>query len=165
MIRLKPLQQLRDLDTASPQFHEQLTNCLRGSEFRSAVPGLQGEDLAWLIEYLDGVSVQTILPHSALNTRAGSRWHLQSCKYHIPGTVARAQKDMRRQRGVTEIVYTFNGFSPRHSTSVPSRIRVRGKSGRFESSYQTRQDVPQGKPAGGGQGSVFSMPRFPVLER
>jgi hypothetical protein len=62
MIRLSPLQQLRDLDTASPQFHEQLSSCLRGSEYRNAVPNLQGEDLAWLVEYLDGVSLQTISP-------------------------------------------------------------------------------------------------------
>ena len=128
MIRPKLLQQLRDLDTASPQFHEQLTSCIRESEFRSAVPDLQGEDLAWLVEYLDGVSLQPIFPHSALNTMLGSRWHLQSCKHHIPGIVAPTQKDMRRQRGITEILCTFNGFSPRHPTSVPSRIRIRGDS-------------------------------------
>jgi len=62
MTLLKPLQQIRDLDIASPQFQEQLSNCLQGSNFRSAVQGLQGEDLVWLVEYLDGVSLQTAFP-------------------------------------------------------------------------------------------------------
>ena len=57
-----PLKQLHDLDRASPQFHTHLSNFLRSKEYRSAVPSLQGEDLAWLVEYLDGVSLQTISP-------------------------------------------------------------------------------------------------------
>jgi hypothetical protein len=52
-----PLQQLHDLDRASPQFHEQLSSFLRGEEYQNAVPNLQGEDLAWLVEYLDSVSL------------------------------------------------------------------------------------------------------------
>ena len=67
MIPLDPLQQLRDLDATSPLFHEQLSNCLCGSEFRSAVQNLQGEDLAQLVEHLNAVCLQTISPHSTLN--------------------------------------------------------------------------------------------------
>jgi len=68
MTRLNPLQQLYDLDTASPQFHEQLSSCLRGSEFRGAAQNLRGEDLTQLVEYLDRrVSLQTISPHYTLN--------------------------------------------------------------------------------------------------
>jgi len=56
------LKQLHDFNKASPQFHKHLSNFLRSEEYRSAVPSLQGEDLAWLVEYLDSVSTQTISP-------------------------------------------------------------------------------------------------------
>jgi len=54
------LQQLCDLDSASPQFYEHLGNFLRGDEYRNAIPNLQGEDLAQFVEYLSGVNLQTI---------------------------------------------------------------------------------------------------------
>ena len=53
-----PLRPLHDLDRASPQFHKQLIDFLRGNEYQGVVPGLQNEDLAWLVEYLDSVSIQ-----------------------------------------------------------------------------------------------------------
>ena len=56
------LNQLHDFDKASPQFHKHLSGFLRSKEYRSAVPSLQGEDLAWLVEYLDSVSTQGISP-------------------------------------------------------------------------------------------------------
>ena len=60
MIPPNALQQLHNLDRASPLFLEQLSDLIRGEEYRNAVPNLQGEDLEWLVEYLDGVSLQTI---------------------------------------------------------------------------------------------------------
>jgi len=54
------LEQLRGFDRASPQFHKHLSNFLRSNGYRSAVPSLQGEDLAWLVEYLDSVSLYTV---------------------------------------------------------------------------------------------------------
>jgi len=56
------LKQLDDFDRASPQFHKHLSNFLRSEGYRSVVPSLQGEDLTWLVEYLDSVSLQTIPP-------------------------------------------------------------------------------------------------------
>jgi len=56
------LEQLHYLDKASPQFHKHLSNFLRSEEYRSTVPSLQGEDLAWLVEYLDSVSLQIVSP-------------------------------------------------------------------------------------------------------
>ena len=56
MIPTNPLQPLHDLDRTSPQFHEQLNDFLRGDEYRNVLPGLQNEDLVWLVEYLDSVS-------------------------------------------------------------------------------------------------------------
>jgi len=57
MVLPHPLQQLHDLDKTSPQFHDQFTHFLRGDEYRNGVSNLQGEDLTWLVEYLDGVSL------------------------------------------------------------------------------------------------------------
>ena len=62
MILHNLLQQLHDLDRTSPEFHKQLSNFLRGNEYQNAVPGLLSEDLAWLVEYLDSVSLRTISP-------------------------------------------------------------------------------------------------------
>jgi len=57
MVLPHTLQQLHDFDKTPPQFHERLTNFLRGDDYRNAVSNLQGEDLTWLVEYLDGVSI------------------------------------------------------------------------------------------------------------
>ena len=59
----RPLQSFRDLDRTSPQFHRQLSALLGGNEYRGVISSLEGEDLAWLVEYLDNVSLQAILLH------------------------------------------------------------------------------------------------------
>ena len=56
-------QQLRDLDRASPQFHEQLSDILHGDAYQNVLPGLQSENLAWLVEYLDSVRPKITLLH------------------------------------------------------------------------------------------------------
>jgi len=53
------LEQLRGFDRASPQFHKDLSNFLRSEGYRGVVPSLEGEDLTWLVEYLDSVSLHT----------------------------------------------------------------------------------------------------------
>ena len=85
MIPQNPLQPLHDLDRTSPQFHELLLDFLRGNEYQTSVPTLQGENLAWLVEYLDSVSVQTTSPHSALRGGAGPRRHFRSREPRLPG--------------------------------------------------------------------------------
>ena len=62
MIPHNPLQSLHDLDKTSSQFHQQLIEFLRGDEYQDVVPTLQPEDLAWLVEYLDNVSLPIISP-------------------------------------------------------------------------------------------------------
>jgi len=54
------LEQLRGFDRASPEFHKHLSNFLRSEGYRSVVPSLRDEDLAWLVEYLDSVSLCTV---------------------------------------------------------------------------------------------------------
>ena len=51
------LRQLRDLDRTSPEFHEQLSNFFCGDAYRMVFPDLGREDLTWLAEYLDDVSL------------------------------------------------------------------------------------------------------------
>ena len=53
----KVLKQLHGLDRTSSQFHKRLSGLLRSEAYRSAVPNLQGEDLAWLVDYLESVSL------------------------------------------------------------------------------------------------------------
>ena len=66
MILHTPLQPLCDLDRGSPQFHEQLAAFLGGNEYQVIFPTLHGDDLTWLVEYLDSVSIQSPSSHSAL---------------------------------------------------------------------------------------------------
>ena len=89
-----PLQPLYDLDRTSPQFHKHLTNFFRRSEYQNVVPSLKSEDLTWLVEYLDSVSLPTISPHSVFNTCVGSRRYFRSCD--VPGILARTQQTVWR---------------------------------------------------------------------
>ena len=66
-----PLLQLRDLDRTSLQFHEQLGTLLSSDEYQKIISELDGEDLTWLVEYLDDVSLPTNFPHLVLNIDAG----------------------------------------------------------------------------------------------
>ncbi|KAF9644226.1 kinase-like protein [Thelephora ganbajun] len=47
------LQQLHRLNRSSPNFDNQLSDVLYGKEYVQCVPTLQGNDLAWLVDYLD----------------------------------------------------------------------------------------------------------------
>lgn len=72
------LQRLHDLDKTSPQFHQRLSDFLRGDDYRSLLSGLQNEDLVSLVEYLAGVSLQMILLRAAPNVGVGSRQYFRS---------------------------------------------------------------------------------------
>ena len=117
------LNQLYDFDKASPQFHKHLSNFLRSEGYRSAVPTLQGEYLAWLVEYLDSVSIQTVSPYPAPNTVVGSCVYFKSCQPRVPGILARTQKYLRRQRGPTQITYAFK-LPPGHRPPFSFWIRA-----------------------------------------
>jgi len=79
---LPALQQLNRLDRSSPDFHDQLSNALYGEEYKKCVeeykkcgeeykkcvPKLQGDDLVWLVEYLDKVRCRVALPRSPLKS-------------------------------------------------------------------------------------------------
>jgi len=60
------LQQLHRLDGAVSGFRDQLNNILCGEEYQRCVTNLQGEDSAWLVDYLDKVRRPVVLPHSPL---------------------------------------------------------------------------------------------------
>ena len=60
------LQQLHHLDRSSPDFHDQLWDALYGQEYVRCVPKLKGDDLVWLVDYLDKVRRRAAPPHSPL---------------------------------------------------------------------------------------------------
>ena len=72
MVTFNLLQQLHELDRSSSQFHDQLSNLLRGEEYRNSVLNLQSDDLALLVEYLDTVSLQIALVQSYSRRRCRS---------------------------------------------------------------------------------------------
>jgi hypothetical protein len=60
------LQQLDRLNRSSSDFHDQLCNAIYGEEYVRCVPDLEGDDLVWLVEYLDRVRRRVALLHSPL---------------------------------------------------------------------------------------------------
>ena len=61
-----PLQQLRRLDRSSSEFGGELNNILCGAEYQECVPNLQGDDLVWVVDYLDMVCRCIVLTLSPL---------------------------------------------------------------------------------------------------
>ena len=49
------LQQLLRLNNSSSKFQDQISNVLYGEEYKQCVQNLQGDDLVWLVDYLDKV--------------------------------------------------------------------------------------------------------------
>ena len=66
------LQQLGRLDSSSSGFHDQLSNILYGEDYARYMPGLQGNDLAWLADFLDNVRrrVPLLPPSSSYHRRS-----------------------------------------------------------------------------------------------
>ena len=91
MISHDPLQQLRDLDRTSPQFHEKLSNFFHGNVYESIFPDLERDSLAWFVEYLDSVSSHWSVLHCAVLRAVvglGSCRYFQPCNPDIPGILA-----------------------------------------------------------------------------
>jgi hypothetical protein len=63
------LQKLRDLDKSLSGFHDQLSNVLYGEEYARCVANLQGDDLKWLVDFLDGVRYHVFRARFPLNRR------------------------------------------------------------------------------------------------
>ena len=60
------LQRLHQLDKSSPDFHDKLCNVLYGEEYTQCVLILQGDNLGWLVDYLDKVRRRVSPPNSLL---------------------------------------------------------------------------------------------------
>jgi len=61
---LPVFQQLHRIDGSSSGFHDQLTGVLYGEEYRRCAQDLQGDDLVWLVDYLDKVRCHVTFPFS-----------------------------------------------------------------------------------------------------
>ena len=101
------LQTLRDLDRTSPDFHNQLTDFLRGNEYRDVASSLQGEDLIWFVNYLDNVSLRTVSLRPMFTAGTGPLQHLRSQQCTVSGTARRTQKDMWYQEYSPGCVHSF----------------------------------------------------------
>ena len=58
---------LKNLHLLKWPFHDQISDILSGEEYRECVPALRGDNLAWLVEYLDKVHPHVAPPHSPFN--------------------------------------------------------------------------------------------------
>ena len=58
---LNPMDQLLQLDAASSEFADQVSNKLYGQEYQQWVEGIQGDDVVQLIDWLDKVRYRVSL--------------------------------------------------------------------------------------------------------
>jgi len=65
---LSVLQRLGSLDKSSPNFHDQFSNALCGEEYIRCVPGLQDDDIRWLVGYLDEARCRAVVHRSLANS-------------------------------------------------------------------------------------------------
>ena len=87
------LQELHRLDRSSPDFQGQLSGILYGQEYVRCVPNLQGDDLVWLVDYLDKVRCYVALsPHSPLK--------LGQAPDHLDPTSNASRKCLRELRRI-----------------------------------------------------------------
>ena len=63
---LLALQRLDCLNRSSSNFHDQLGTLLSGQEYKRCVPILQGDNLIWLVNYLDKACCSAVSSHSQL---------------------------------------------------------------------------------------------------
>ena len=57
------LQQLHNLDGSSPKFDFQLSRALYGDDYTQFVVNLQGDNLVWLVDFLDDVCHCAVRPY------------------------------------------------------------------------------------------------------
>lgn len=65
------LQKLHYLGRSSSGFGDKLVNLLYGEEYKQCVPTLQGDDLVWLVDYLDKVHPCATVPNPLLKPTLG----------------------------------------------------------------------------------------------
>ena len=88
------LQELHRLKGSSPNIHNQLSDVLYGEEYQQCVPILQGDDLVWLVDYLDKVCHHIAIPTLCLSQRRLSIVSILKCCF--PQVSMRTQKHMQR---------------------------------------------------------------------
>ena len=108
------LQKLYHLNRSSPDFHDQLCDVLYGEEYRKCAPNLQGEDLVWLVDYLDEVRRHVSPPHSLLKPA-------QTLDCLNPSSVAsrKCQRELRTICGARGILPTSYTLSSDHLSVSP----------------------------------------------
>ena len=117
------LQKLYHLDRSSPDFHDQLSNVLYGEEYQKCVldVNLHGEDLVWLVDYLDKVSHHIPPPHSLLKP-------VQALDCLNPSSTAsrKCQRELRTICGARGILPTSYTLSSDHLSISPDPFAAGG---------------------------------------
>ncbi|KAF9644879.1 kinase-like protein [Thelephora ganbajun] len=120
------LQKLYSLDRSLSGFHNQLSNVLYGEEYTRCVANLQGDDLVWLVDYLDNV-LDDLTPFSPA-FRKCLRGLRSICKtrailptsYTLSADLLRVDSDPFASGGFGDVYHgTFNG-----SRVCVKRVRV-----------------------------------------
>jgi len=111
---LPTLRQLRRLDQSSPDFQDKLCNILYGKDYVECAPNLRGDDVVWLVDYLNEVRRPVALPLPA-QTCAGARWS-RFLQHRCSEVSTRTQTYMWHKRVTPNII---------HSTVWPSKYRSR----------------------------------------
>jgi hypothetical protein len=102
---LQVLQQLDRLNRSLSEFHDQLCNILYGEVYTQCVRNLRGDDLVWLVDYLEKVCLHATLPHLPLKPSQA----LDSLDPASPG-FRKCLRDFREicGRGILPTSYTLS---------------------------------------------------------
>ena len=97
------LKEFHRLDKSSSEFQGQLAGLLSGKKYNECVSSLEGDDLVWLVDYLDKVRRPIAFSDSQLELALGFR-SSRSFQHRFPEVSARTQNHMRRQGDTPNIV-------------------------------------------------------------
>ena len=129
------LQQLRDLDDSSLEYHDQLVNIVYGEEYRQCVGALQGDNLVELVDYLDKVRCRVALLRLYLSKRRPSIFsilqvtvsgnvYLNSETYAAPGRYYQPHTSSHLQSSVSKVADLLPRAVPGISSKGPSTVQV-----------------------------------------
>ena len=129
------LQQLRNLDDSSFEYHDQFSNILYGKEYMRCVEDLQGDDLVEFVDYLDKVRCRVALLRlysskrrpsifSILPVPVSGNVYANSEAYAAPGRYYRPHPLSQLQPSISRVVGLFPREEPRIFSKGPSTVQV-----------------------------------------
>ncbi|KAF9789442.1 kinase-like domain-containing protein [Thelephora terrestris] len=111
------LQKLRDLDKSLSGFHDQLSNVLYGEEYARCVANLQGDDLKWLVDFLDGAF--SGLPHFSAASRKCLRELRSICG---AGAILPTSYTLSSNLDIDPLAFNAGGFGDVHKGTLDGSL-------------------------------------------